>query len=196
MGKSWRDRLILGTFGVFVGIVILVTQLDIGPVVLPMLKANENNPTAYYNRGNRYLYSDPGYAITYFNHALELDPDYVDALYQRALAYSRVDNTEAALADLDQLVRLAPGEALYVLARANLHNDLGHLEAALQDYDLALRIDPEYAAIYFSRANAYYDAGEKDAALQDYLAFLDRYRFNDQIYRIANQRVEELTGTG
>jgi tetratricopeptide (TPR) repeat protein len=196
MWNTKRDHLILGTFWAFIVILFIFTKLNVGPVMLPMLKANESNPTAYYNRGNRYLYGNPGYAITYYSHALDLDPDYVEALYQRALAYSRVENPDAALADLNRAVELAPDEATYLVARANLHKKAYHFDLALRDYDQAISLDPRYDAAYFNRANAYYDAGQKDAALRDYRAFLDIHPLHDQVYLFASQRVEELTGTG
>lgn len=196
MWNTRRDRLIVATFWAFAGILFLVSKLNIGPVMLPMLKANTDNPTAYYNRGNRYLFSQPGVAITYYTQALELDPSFADALYQRALAYSRVDNPSAALADLDRLLIVAPDEPTYYFARANLHRQADRFALAIRDYDEAIRLDPKYDAAYFNRATTYYDAGQKGPALRDYLAFLEHHTVNDQTYRLASQRVEELTGTG
>ncbi len=190
--NSKKDMLLAGMMLSILLLAVALKVFDVKPIVLPIPEANRDNPKAYYRHGNQYLFNDPGFAIPYYNRALELDPDYTDAYYQRSLAFSRVGNQEAALADLNRAIALEPGTAQYYLGRANLHRAMGNIELAIVDYDLTLAFDSSYAAAYYNRANAYYDLGCRSEALSDYEQFLDHYRQEDNIYRVVKERITEI----
>ena len=77
---SKRDLLIAGIFNVvFLGL-LAANLFGLKPLVMPVSQANTNNPAAYLRRGNRYLISDPGRAISWYNRALELEPDKPDRM--------------------------------------------------------------------------------------------------------------------
>ncbi len=188
------DRAVVGIILSFVGLLFVLNLVKPEPLMLPMLRVNQDNPKAYFQRGKRLLATDPGSAITYYSQAIQLDPAYTDAYYQRSLAYQRVGNAAGALSDLDQAIVLDPASALYHLARGNLYNQANRPDHAIADYTAAIRLDPTSAAAYFNRAGTLYDMDRMGAALADYRVFFNLYHIPDQVTALATQRVENITG--
>jgi len=164
------------------------------PLNMPILRSMQNDPGVYYRRAQQHMLTDPGYAITLYNRAIELDPEYEEAYYQRGLAERAVGNPQAALADVERALELHPNEPNYIFARGNLYKDLGDIEAALADFSRAIELRPEYPVPYYNRANTYYDLGELELALADYTTFVELYRPRDQFRLAALNRIEELSG--
>lgn len=85
--------------------------------------------------------SEPEKAIAFLNSALELEPDYPDALMRRALAFAQLGLSEDAFEDITRAIRLAPNAELYAW-RARILLDEGNLKGAMQDADAAIRMGP------------------------------------------------------
>ncbi|GAA1415912.1 hypothetical protein GCM10009639_70030 [Kitasatospora putterlickiae] len=82
-------------------------------------------------------------AIEAFDRALRTDPDLLAALCGRAGAAYRAGAPEAALADLQHAVRLAPGDPLVRFNRAYVLLRTDRWEAALADLDIAAELLPD-----------------------------------------------------
>jgi tetratricopeptide (TPR) repeat protein/tRNA A-37 threonylcarbamoyl transferase component Bud32 len=116
-----------------------------------------------------------------FSAALQNDPRNVDALLGRAAAYEAlspvdVDVIEKALADVDQVVTLAPQNAAGYRERARLGLLFGQtsdMRTALADVDRAVALAPQSARAHFVRGWAILnfplvdDAPNPSAALPD-----------------------------
>lgn len=101
-------------------------------------------------------------------------------LIQRAVAYSVVQNFDAAINDLTAYVQIDSTASIAYWQRAvcqSLMNEFnqsqgmeGNLKAArtLADFDEALRLNPQNAFVYYDRANLY-------AARKDYVHAIDDY---------------------
>ncbi len=90
-----------------------------------------------------------------------------------AASLSRHD-LPAALADLDRACALQPGNAEYLLTRAEIHADLRQGQAAWADLDAALRLQPTLPRALLMRAWWHGGGGERDkAAAATDLATLD-----------------------
>lgn len=90
--------------------------------------------------GDTDVCSDPEKAIAYLNSALEIEPEYPDALLRRGLAFWQLGHPEDAFENLTQAVRLAPAPEVYAW-RAQLLLDEGNLQGARQDAEHALRLN-------------------------------------------------------
>jgi tetratricopeptide (TPR) repeat protein len=106
-------------------------------------------------------------AVAFFTARLNLDPQDVDALLRRSLAWWHLGDFAKAQADVDEALRLQPGNA-------RVHNVLGVLarekkdpEQALKAFGEAIRLDPNLAMAYQNRALVWMDKKEYDRAMLD-----------------------------
>ncbi len=73
-------------------------------------------------------------AITDYDAAIQLDPDYAAAYHNRALAYGRLNQYERALVDFSRALQLDPGRAGAYKDRGLAHCRLGNADAASADW--------------------------------------------------------------
>ena len=101
------------------------------------------------------LEKDSNRAIEIYSQVLELDHNNETALLWRGIAYSLLNNSEAALVDLNAALAINPH-----LARA--YNNIGNVYASDEQYELAeinynkaLEINPQYDVVYRNIALMY-----------------------------------------
>jgi len=68
------------------------------------------------------------------------------------LRASMQETPEKKLADLDEAIRLAPGNTVTLRVRGLLLADLGKLDASLEDFEKAIELDPDDATTYEAKA--------------------------------------------
>ena len=68
-----------------------------------------------------------------FTKAIEIDPKYYFAYYNRALAYYRIGDLESSLADYNKAIELQPDNVYWTIERGFLHVKLGDREKAIID---------------------------------------------------------------
>jgi tetratricopeptide (TPR) repeat protein len=107
-------------------------------------------------------------AITKYQKAIILAPEFALPYCNRGLAYSRQGNLEAAITDYDKAIELNSEHATSYLNRGIAHFRQGNLEAAITDYDKAIELKPKYDIAYFDRGLAYSRQGNKEAAIADF----------------------------
>ena len=86
-------------------------------------------------------------AIASYDEAIRLDPEYVDAYYNRGLAYSKIAETSKAIDDLTEAIRLDPEHGPAYGKRGALRANLGQIREAFEDLDEAIRLDPELVVL-------------------------------------------------
>lgn len=79
-----------------------------------------------------------------------------------------MDKIDAALADLNEAVRLAPDEVDPYFNRGAILEQKQQFQAAIDDYNQAIALDPNEAIAYHNRGNAYGSLGDWEQAVQDY----------------------------
>jgi tetratricopeptide (TPR) repeat protein len=99
---------------------------------------------------------------------LDLDPDDVTALVNRAAAYSRQGEPGRALADLSRALELQPSNPALYRRRGLTHAHLGNLDRAVADYTDALRLEPRNAEAYANRGLAHAQREEHEQAVADF----------------------------
>ncbi|MEB3226388.1 MAG: tetratricopeptide repeat protein [Synechococcus sp.] len=75
---------------------------------------------------------------------------------------------DAALADLDEAIRLAPDQVEPYFNRGAILEQQQRFTKAIADYNRAIELDPQEAIAYHNRGNAYSSLGNWEQALQDY----------------------------
>jgi|UPI00037B9A22 serine/threonine protein kinase/predicted TPR repeat methyltransferase len=131
---------------------------------------NREYAQAYNYRGKaRYQLGDIKAAIADYSQAIQVDPNYSLAYYNRAeVSYYDLGDKQAALADYSQAIRLNPQNAAAFLTRGNIRYDLNEKQAAVEDYTQVININPNYSLAYYHRAKAYLYLGKKQAAIADF----------------------------
>lgn len=108
-------------------------------------------------------------ALCCFERALELRPNHLQALRNRALTYVHLGHTRAALVDLDRLIDLDPKNLWAYANRAIIFRDLGHYGNAISDFGHLIKHDrPKRWQWLISRGATLKLMGHYDEALQDF----------------------------
>jgi tetratricopeptide (TPR) repeat protein len=121
--------------------------------------------------------NDPDRALVDYETALKTQPDFVDALSERAWIYMTRRQYDAALADLDKAISLSPPPASAAVARyyrgfAQLK--LKNFSQAQDDLNEALKLQPNNADYYLARGEVQQALQNYDAALRDFDEFSKR----------------------
>ena len=139
-------------------------------------------------------------------------------LLQRAVAYSTLQNFDAAIADLTTLLSIDSVSALAYWHRAVCQMAMSGFKAsngadvklqeagALSDLNRAIALQPQNAYLYYCRANLYHNQGNNDKAIADYSSaikldtrFAEAY-FNRGLSYVArgdrSQGVKDLSKAG
>ena len=107
-------------------------------------------------------------AIRDFNHALEINPDYVDALVNRGSAYVLQNSYNDALADLKHALDLEKKQAEIYNIRGEIYLLNKMIDPAIKDFTAAIILNPTYSDAYLNRARAYAEKGMGEEADSDY----------------------------
>ena len=92
-------------------------------------------------------------AISYYTKALQENPDYIDALINRANLYTEdIDNNALAMADYTKVIKLDPKNTNSYISRASCYAIAGDFNKALLDFNKAIALDPSNADTYRQRA--------------------------------------------
>lgn len=94
--------------------------------------------------------------------------DQAAAFYNRGLSYGRTGQTDLALQDMNQTLRIRPDNALALNNRGELWTTKGDFDLALRDFDQAIRINPRHAKAFYNRGLASFRRGDFERAVQDY----------------------------
>lgn len=116
----------------------------------------------------RMVLGDAENAITAYDTAIRLKPDFAAAYTRRAGAKSASGDYEGMVRDLDAAIHLGQDHVHNYINRGVAKRNLRHYSAAITDYDTAVHLDPKYAATYLNRGNAKLDLGNHKMAIEDY----------------------------
>ena len=107
-------------------------------------------------------------ALTDFNEAIRLDPDYAPAYAARARAWAKKHYRDREIADYTEAIRRDPGNAAYRVARAESWSTQGMHKRAMADFEDALRMEPDNPSFWVSRGNEWRRDLKLDDAIADY----------------------------
>jgi tetratricopeptide (TPR) repeat protein len=107
-------------------------------------------------------------AIRDFNHALEINPDYVDALINRGSAFALQNEYNAALADFNHALELENKQTEIYNLRGEIYLLNRMYDEAIKDFSTAIILSPIYSDAYLNRAKAYDEKGMTEEAENDF----------------------------
>lgn len=145
------------------------------PAIRSFERAHElepTNPVLLTELGKLYLDREQtGEAVSAFERAIALKPDYLDAHRGLASAYDKLGQPDKALVVLEEVIRTRKNpELLYEAGR--LYYNQGRLEEAIARFEAALALRPAYANALYSLGLAYRKQGNTAAALEQFEAVL------------------------
>jgi tetratricopeptide (TPR) repeat protein len=86
----------------------------------------------------------------------------------RGVAYYRKGDTDRAIADFTEAIRLDPKNATTHNKRGVAYHRKGDMDRAIADFTEAIRLDPKLAYAYNGRGDAYREKGDTDRAIADF----------------------------
>jgi Flp pilus assembly protein TadD len=129
---------------------------------------NENQAVAFNSRGIAFaMKGKQDQAITDFNRAIQLEPDYAGAFSNRANAYAAKGEFDQAMADYDRAIQLKPDDSDAYNYRGVAYAVMGHFDKAIADFDRAIQLKPENTGALNNRGSAYDSVGEYERAIAD-----------------------------
>ncbi|MGH6882620.1 tetratricopeptide repeat protein [Hypericibacter sp.] len=137
------------------------------------------------------LQGDPAQAIAASNTALEILPNDVEMVIDRAVALGSADRWWDALDDLNHANELAPKRADILVLRASAYRYVDSKELAMADVNQALTIDPKNAEGHLERGILLFGNGDKNGARTDWLAAI-QLAPNSPTAETAQARLEKL----
>ena len=107
-------------------------------------------------------------AISEYDEAVRLDPEFALAYANRGLAYDSLGQYERAIRNYDEAVRRDPQMAVAYNDRGLAYFSLDQHQRAIQDFDEAIRLDPKDALAYANRGFTYFSLSQHQQAIQDF----------------------------
>jgi tetratricopeptide (TPR) repeat protein len=98
------------------------------------------------------LQNQPEKALEALTCALELEPDFTDARFDRACLYESTDRLEEALIDLDLVIQWKPEHKRALLRRAGIARMTGRISEADRDLSRLIKLDRHRERAWFERA--------------------------------------------
>lgn len=105
-------------------------------------------------------------ALAHYNRAVELAPNDLHALINRAVVNLELGRNQPALQDLESALKMGEHPWAY-LYRGLIQERLGEDRRALENYSRAIRLDSEFLEGYYRRGLLFTTAGEYEKAFQD-----------------------------
>jgi tetratricopeptide (TPR) repeat protein len=102
-------------------------------------RRSHNRGVAHFSKG------DYERAISDYDQAMQLDPNYAAAYNNRGNAYRQKGEYDRAISDYDQAIRLDPKYALAYSNRGEAYEAKNDSDHAIADFDQALKLNPSLA---------------------------------------------------
>lgn len=178
--KYYGDRALAGPLGEYNGVDPLA-ELQPGTTLLVPFDRGEledlkvkQDATMLYNRGT-VLARTGQYeeASRYLESAVEADYSHVDAWYNLALVYNKLEKPERALSILTRLIETYPSEKTYRYSLGATLRQSGKSGDALEEFKAALEIDPEYREAQYAKALTLEDLGKRRQARRAWQRYLE-----------------------
>jgi tetratricopeptide (TPR) repeat protein len=133
------------------------------------LLKNPSNVKAWKCRGRIWVEKrEYGTAISDFGTAIQLNPKYAAAYFDRGIARGHHGDCDGAVADLTEVIRLEPSDAHAYHMRAHVWLVAKQFEKAIVDFTGAMRLDSKYADAYYGRGMAWHRLHHYEKAVTDY----------------------------
>ena len=106
------------------------------------------------------------WAIEDYNKVIEMNPDNVEAYYNRGVTYHHKGDYDRAIEDYTKTIQLKPDYANAYYNRGLSYDNKGESVRAIEDFTKVIQLDPNDAGAYFNRGLASNDEEDMTEAIQ------------------------------
>ena len=139
----------------------------VSEIYIPPSEPPEQAVMAFKNGNELYRIGMNEEAITMFSTAIELYPNYHEALHDRGLIYFYTNKFDLAITDFNAAIKIKPNHADYLISRSGAYLGKRNYQEFLDDINTALRLEPDNALALFYRGGYYFQTGNFDRAITD-----------------------------
>ena len=125
---------------------------------------------ANYNLSGKEKYRQKDYkgAIADYTSAIELDPDFSSAYFNRAFSKDELKYYREAIADYTKAIEIDPDFIIAYFDRAFSKASLNDQIGAIVDFSKVIELDSTFAEAFFNRGNSKYNLRDYRGAIVDY----------------------------
>lgn len=117
-----------------------------------VLKKEPKDPANTLLMGQNLLASgDAEASLVYIEKTIDLDPNYADAIAERAAYEAAKGNYQLALQDIDQAISLFPDSASYQMQKGKIFKQAGKTDSAIVAFGKAIELSPKNSKPYQER---------------------------------------------
>lgn len=125
-------------------------------------------------------------AIKQFTKAIEVDPKFDKAYYDRALCYVRMNKFDESLPDYNKAIEVNPNYSVALVGRGRLLHHKKMIKEALADYNKAIELGTDDPVAYFNRGIIAQKGNTGDLGLADFKKTIETDpSYNQAYYNIA-----------
>ncbi len=152
------------------------------------------DPFSYVSRELKIEKQQFNSAIAYYNKIIKLEPQDIEAYFNRALIYVIQEKMDLAKANLDEILKLDPQNVRAYIYRGHIYNKRYKSELALADYNKAIQLNPQNGEAYAYRGFMYEKLKDKNKAVQDYYKAAQLFKAQGQTtsYSYANILLQSI----
>ena len=177
--KKTNGSPVLNNNGQVIGIIVpygryaipsnaLVTLLDASMPIEPLSEWQQRKhvrAVASYSLGvEKSDAKDYAGAVVDFDKAIEFNPEYVYAYYERGRAQFYFGDHDSAIASCTRILEIDPHDADAYYGRGTIKASLGNYAEAIVDLDKAIELDAQHANAYRNRGGVKFRFGESKSA--------------------------------
>ncbi|WP_414623086.1 tetratricopeptide repeat protein [Calothrix sp. CCY 0018] len=123
----------------------------------------------WFGRGDKLIeLKDYQEAITAYDQAININPNYSRAWYHRGIALRQLKKYEKAIASYDQVIKIKPDDYQAWYSRGLVLDELDRNQEAISSFDRAIEIKPDYHQAWYYRGLVFNNSGKYDDAFQSF----------------------------
>ena len=122
----------------------------------------------FYSAYEKGIYKDYYGAIIDYSKAIELNPNYTIAYYNRGVIKNELKDYKRAIDDYTKAIELNPNYAIAYYNRGLIKDNLGDRYGAIVDYSKSIEIHPNDPAAFYNRGIIKFDLEKYYEAITDY----------------------------
>ncbi len=142
----------------------------------------DNSRIFFFRAKAEYYLKDYDKAISDYNKAIELNPNFDTAYNNRGFAYDEKGEYDKAISDYNKAIEINPNFDTAYNNRGSAYGKKGDYDKAFDDYNKAISENSKNDSAFLNRGNMYYKQGAYGKAIEDYTKAIQLNSKNDSAY--------------